>query len=293
MKSANRVELSLSGSRSRSKRSRRTHTVSHKSSSSSTSHYYGYRWPKWRRDISNTSKSEAEEIETRTLHIRDPESAHLFPDNTVSTAKYSFLNFLPKNLWEQFRRIANIYFLLISILQVSTDLSPTNRFATVLPLTIVILVTMVKELLEDMKRHAADRVINKSLVHVYREGEELHVFEEKESVERSNGEGDFVDIPRYQVCVGDIVMVQSLSDSFFSSFSFNSFASLPVFSSVSSFSLSTSFSVALFMIYSPSHHIVLFLFQVKNGELIPADITIIHSTGPQGLCYVETSNLDG
>lgn len=44
---------------------------------------------------------------------------HSFMTNTVTTSKYSWYNFPFKNLYEQFRRIANIYFLIISILQVS------------------------------------------------------------------------------------------------------------------------------------------------------------------------------
>ena len=42
-----------------------------------------------------------------------------FCGNDVSTTKYSLLSFVPKNLWEQFQRVANLYFLLISLVQVS------------------------------------------------------------------------------------------------------------------------------------------------------------------------------
>ena len=38
--------------------------------------------------------------------------------NSVSTTKYNIFTFLPKNLFEQFHRIANFYFLIIIILQV-------------------------------------------------------------------------------------------------------------------------------------------------------------------------------
>ena len=41
-----------------------------------------------------------------------------FPGNEVSTTKYSIVSFVPKNLWEQFQRVANLYFLLISLVQV-------------------------------------------------------------------------------------------------------------------------------------------------------------------------------
>jgi hypothetical protein len=38
--------------------------------------------------------------------------------NSITTTKYSLISWLPKSLWEQFRRIANVYFLVISILMV-------------------------------------------------------------------------------------------------------------------------------------------------------------------------------
>ena len=41
-----------------------------------------------------------------------------FQDNTIHTAKYNFFSFLPLNLYEQFHRMSNLYFLFIIILQV-------------------------------------------------------------------------------------------------------------------------------------------------------------------------------
>lgn len=57
----------------------------------------------------------------RTVHIRDDEknAAARFVSNYISTSKYNLITFLPKNLFEQFRRLANFYFLLISALQVT------------------------------------------------------------------------------------------------------------------------------------------------------------------------------
>ena len=43
-----------------------------------------------------------------------------FQGNEISTSKYSLLTFLPKNLFEQFRRIANAYFLFLLCLQVGS-----------------------------------------------------------------------------------------------------------------------------------------------------------------------------
>lgn len=39
-------------------------------------------------------------------------------NNSVRTTKYTLLTFLPKNLFEQFRRIANFYFLISAAIQV-------------------------------------------------------------------------------------------------------------------------------------------------------------------------------
>lgn len=41
--------------------------------------------------------------------------------NYVSTAKYTALTFLPKFLYEQFTRAANLFFLFIAIIQVWSD----------------------------------------------------------------------------------------------------------------------------------------------------------------------------
>lgn len=72
-------------------------------------------------------------------------------DNYVTTTKYTLVSFLPKSLFEQFRRIANLYFLLCAFLSF-TPLSPNSPVSSVLPLVVVVAVTMVKELIEDWKR---------------------------------------------------------------------------------------------------------------------------------------------
>ncbi|RYH31745.1 hypothetical protein EON65_02030 [archaeon] len=51
--------------------------------------------------------------------------------NAISTTKYTWYSWLPKSIWEQFRRIANVYFLLISILMVSrVELNINNTILT-------------------------------------------------------------------------------------------------------------------------------------------------------------------
>lgn len=97
-------------------------------------------------------------------------AAFKYPSNYVSTAKYTVLSFIPKNLFQQFCRIANLYFLLISILQLIPGLSPTGQYTTILPLGIVVTVTAVKDAYEDYKRHKADKEVNNRPTTVLRDG---------------------------------------------------------------------------------------------------------------------------
>ena len=32
---------------------------------------------------------------------------------------------------------------------------------------------------------------------------------------------------------------------------------------------------------------------LKSGDMVPADLVVLWSSGESGMCYVETSNLDG
>ncbi|XP_050531336.1 probable phospholipid-transporting ATPase IA isoform X2 [Daktulosphaira vitifoliae] len=90
--------------------------------------------------------------------------------NCISTAKYNFISFLPIFLFEQFRRYSNCFFLLIALLQQIPEVSPTGRFTTLVPLCFILLVSAVKEIIEDFKRHRADREVNHRIVEVLSNG---------------------------------------------------------------------------------------------------------------------------
>lgn len=51
-------------------------------------------------------------------------------NNAIKTAKYNLLSFLPLNLFEQFRRLANAYFLFLLVLQVGLSLLTSRLFGT-------------------------------------------------------------------------------------------------------------------------------------------------------------------
>uniref|UniRef100_A0A8C9TC09 Phospholipid-transporting ATPase n=1 Tax=Scleropages formosus TaxID=113540 RepID=A0A8C9TC09_SCLFO len=76
-------------------------------------------------------------------------SPFFFQTNAIKTSKYNLFTFLPLNLFEQFQRIANAYFLFLLILQVIPAISSLSWFTTVVPLVLVLLVTAVKDASDD------------------------------------------------------------------------------------------------------------------------------------------------
>ncbi|KAG9072863.1 hypothetical protein KI688_000643 [Linnemannia hyalina] len=86
-----------------------------------------------------------------------------FGSNRINTAKYTALSFLPKNLFEQFRRVANMFFLFMAIIQLTPTFTVGSPFLTVFPLCFVVGVTAIKDGFEDYKRHVEDRNFNQRL----------------------------------------------------------------------------------------------------------------------------------
>ncbi|XP_037531124.1 phospholipid-transporting ATPase IA [Nematolebias whitei] len=160
----------------------------------------------------------ADQEDARQIYLNQPQFTK-FCNNRVSTAKYNVLTFLPRFLYSQFRRAANAFFLFIALLQQIPDVSPTGRWTTLVPLLFILVVAAVKEIIEDLKRHKADSVVNKKECQVLRNGAWEIVHWEK-------------------VAVGEVV-------------------------------------------------------RAANGDHLPADLVILSSSEPQGMCYIETSNLDG
>ncbi|KAL2523332.1 putative phospholipid-transporting ATPase 8 [Forsythia ovata] len=150
----------------------------------------------------------------------NPEQLQLrYRSNYVSTTKYTAFNFIPKSLFEQFRRVANIYFLVVACVSFS-PLAPYTATSILAPLLVVIGATMAKEGVEDWRRRKQDIEANNRKVKVY---DRNHNFRET----------------RWKnLRVGDLV-------------------------------------------------------KVYKNEYFPADLLLLSSSYEDGICYVETSNLDG
>lgn len=90
--------------------------------------------------------------------------------NEVRTSRYTVLTFLPLTLWENFRILSNIYFLIIMIVSF-LPFSPVGWLFQLLPLVFVILVSMIKAGIEDYMKKREDNLRNSQKILVYRNGE--------------------------------------------------------------------------------------------------------------------------
>ncbi|XP_068454998.1 phospholipid-transporting ATPase ID-like [Clinocottus analis] len=89
-----------------------------------------------------------------------------YATNAIKTSKYNPFSFLPLNLFEQFQRIANAYFLFLLVLQVIPQISSLSWFTTVVPLVLVLTVTAAKDATDDINRHRSDNQVNNRKVQV-------------------------------------------------------------------------------------------------------------------------------
>eukprot|EP01125_Pyxidicula_operculata_P007945 TRINITY_DN2680_c1_g1_i1.p1 TRINITY_DN2680_c1_g1~~TRINITY_DN2680_c1_g1_i1.p1 ORF type:complete len:1154 (+),score=239.21 TRINITY_DN2680_c1_g1_i1:18-3479(+) len=142
-----------------------------------------------------------------------------YPSNEIRTTKYTILTFVPKFLFEQFRRVANLYFLLLMIITLIPGISPISPYSAVVPFVLIMLVNAAKEIYEDGKRRESDEELNNRRYDVLR-GPSI------------------ISLKNKFIRVGDILYIS------------------------------------------------------ENQE-VPADCLILNTSHQDGVCYVETSNLDG
>ncbi|CAJ0580607.1 unnamed protein product, partial [Mesorhabditis spiculigera] len=145
-------------------------------------------------------------------------NAH-FATNRICTTKYSVITFIPRNLFEQFHRLANVYFVFIVILNMF--IQTFGKYLAMLPITFVLAITAVKDAIEDFRRYNSDRKINHQTCRVW-----------------DAAQGRYRKLEWKHVLVGDLV-------------------------------------------------------HLSHDEIIPADMLLLKSSDNSGICYVETSNLDG
>lgn len=83
-----------------------------------------------------------------------------FINNEIKSSIYTPWSFLPRQLYAQFSKLANLYFLAVSIMQMIPSWSTTGTYTTIAPLMFFICVSMAREGYDDWRRHSQDKSEN-------------------------------------------------------------------------------------------------------------------------------------
>ncbi|NXC51461.1 AT10B ATPase, partial [Penelope pileata] len=96
------------------------------------------------------------------------QASRFYSGNRIQTTKYTWLTFLPKNLLKKFhRKVANLYFLFLVVLNWFPQMEVFHREITMLPLIVMLLASMIKDAIEDYRKYRFDKMINSSRSRVY------------------------------------------------------------------------------------------------------------------------------
>jgi hypothetical protein len=117
-------------------------------------------------DPSENPENENDERIVQPFLPPDPEGeVDPYPPNIIITSRYNLFSFLPKTIFEQFRRLANVYFLvlgMIAAIGANTEYYDTavEPAGLLIPMTIVVFISILKDGVEDIKRHQTDNKTN-------------------------------------------------------------------------------------------------------------------------------------
>jgi len=189
-------------------------------------------------------------------------------DNKICTSKYTLLSFLPVAVLEQFRRTANLYFLIMSCLMALgayTSLFDTSMtpWTTAGPLMLMIAVSLAQEGSADMGRHRADEVCNSHPCTVLRRADDL---ENDKDAQRDKAMKD--------------ISVNLRTPYFLSS--------QPSTERSDRADTTIAFETVKRMDIRQGHFVL-----IKNKDQVPADLVLIASSSDNGSAYIETSSIDG
>uniref|UniRef100_A0A672Q942 Phospholipid-transporting ATPase n=1 Tax=Sinocyclocheilus grahami TaxID=75366 RepID=A0A672Q942_SINGR len=128
-----------------------------------------------------------------------------YANNKIKTTKYTLLSFLPKNLFEQFHRFANVYFVFIALLNFVPVVNAFQPELALAPVVFILSVTAIKDLWEDYRRHRSDKEINHMDCLVYSRSEKQYV----EKYWKELRVGDFIRLRCNEILPADVLLLSS------------------------------------------------------------------------------------
>ena len=168
-------------------------------------------------DLNNNNLNELNENQNNDDIIIN--QRNLYCNNSIRTCQYTLITFFPLALLNQFKTGFNWFFLINAIIACIPVLSDKSPYSEVSPFIVVLIISLIKEAVEDYRKYSNDKKLNNANVLIFKE---KRFYREK----------------CQNIKVGNII-------------------------------------------------------KIYKDDLIPADVLIIKSSLKNGLCYMQTANLDG
>ena len=218
--------------------------------------------------------------------------------NKVRTAKYTLITFIPKNLFEQFRRVANIYFLLLVILQIFPIFGATTPQVAMLPLVAILVITGIKDAIEDYRRNVLDNQVNNSVTTKLTNWMNVNIPQDSRNFIQklfNINKGQSSRVKKLQkespLSINDIddnVMYKHSNKAETMTSLDTSFKSVGVVD----YAFQTSGTAKWEKTFWKKLQVGDFVLLRENDQ-VPADVVLLSTSDDDGLAYVETKNLDG
>ena len=100
----------------------------------------------------------------KMVYIKDQYLNYTEWSNKIENHKYNLITFIPIVLFNQFKQFGNLFYLIMSISQFFDELVVGFLFTYISPLAIVVSISMLKELYDDINRRIQDKKINSTLI---------------------------------------------------------------------------------------------------------------------------------
>lgn len=215
----------------------------------------------------------------------DERTGKPFKRNMIVSSRYNLFNFLPSQLYAQFSKVANIYFMTIAIMQLVPNWSTTGTSTTIIPLLIFISISIIREGIDDLRRHAQDKQENNKKVSVIDHDHDL-------------AQKQLRNCDRESICSRSLanLITHSAADGTYSEFDVASNISNSDPSAVNSFRDTPALNkVDLYekKVYWKSLRVGQ-IIKLEQDEPVPADVILLTAdSGNNHEVFVETMDLDG
>ena len=142
------------------------------------------------------------------FHINDHNAnkGKKFKNNKVTTTKYNLFTFLPKTLIYQYYRPEKIYYLIMIVLENIPVITPIIPISTMVPYLIVLIISIIREGVEDYFRYKYDKELNLEKTNVYKDETWTETATEELRI------GDLVLVKKNQRFPADLLLIDSNKD---------------------------------------------------------------------------------